>query len=92
LQTALALGYLSEPGALEFARIQLALHATSPKIQAFFQFYDDQHFPHVENCESWVDWYGERVCDVETLAHLAGHDTINAPNSTDKCVDNFNPG
>lgn len=35
-----------------------------------------------EGCESWVDWYGERVCDVDTLARLAGHETINASNQT----------
>ena len=84
LQTALALGYLDEPGSLESARLQLALHATSPKVQAFYQFYNDEHFPPLENCESWVDWYGERICDVETLAHLAGHDTINAVDGTDR--------
>lgn len=29
-------------------------------------------------CGSWVDWYGEVVCDVEQLAHLAGPETIDA--------------
>ena len=28
-------------------------------------------------CGSWVDWYGQVVCDVETLMHLAGVETIN---------------
>lgn len=35
-----------------------------------------------ERCGSWVDWYGERVCDVDTLARLAGHEMIDASNQT----------
>ncbi|THH06125.1 hypothetical protein EW145_g4303 [Phellinidium pouzarii] len=102
LQTAVALGFLQEPGALASVELQIALHAAAPKVQAFYQFYryaDQRGGPSFSseagreageekgkkgessldpNCVSWVDWYGERVCDVETLARLAGHDTIDA--------------
>ena len=31
-----------------------------------------------ENGAAWVDWYGERLCDVETLNARAAHDAIDA--------------
>lgn len=61
--------------------MNLALHVASPRIEAFYQYYTDHHAEkqNVEqrvNCDSWVDWYGQVVCDSETLAHLAGVETI----------------
>lgn len=84
LDTAVAEGYLSAPGAHAAVEMELALHSSSPKIEAFFQFYRDRHLQHRADahrvdCDSWVDWYGQVVCDAETLAHLAGVETIDAP-------------
>ncbi|KAI5117547.1 hypothetical protein M0805_004373 [Coniferiporia weirii] len=94
LQTAVALGFLQEPGALASVQLQIALHAAAPKVQAFYQFYRYSADERVSSthgadadggaaCGSWVDWYGERVCDVETLVRLAGHDTIEADADAD---------
>ena len=85
--SALSAGFRAEPGAYGAAESNLALHAATPKIEAFYQYYTDRHAVRrdaVENprCESWVDWYGEVVCDAETLARLAGVETIDPPNST----------
>ncbi|KAL5480943.1 KRE5 [Sanghuangporus weigelae] len=86
LQTASLLGFLQESGAYESVELQIALHAAAPKVQAFYQFYKDQQQYGEDNmeaeCGSWIDWYGERVCDVDTLARLAGHETIDASNQT----------
>ena len=80
VHTAHSLGYLRDPGVLESTKLQIALHAASPKIEAFYQFYAEQNRPESSmgwnSCGSWVDWYGERVCDVTTLAHFAEHDFI----------------
>ncbi len=92
IQTALSLGYLQEPGALASVELQLSLHAAAPKIQAFYQFYEDQHLDSAEDgCGSWVDWYGERICDIETLAEVSGHETIDALpfNNTESYVPAF---
>jgi UDP-glucose:glycoprotein glucosyltransferase len=76
LQTALSSGYLSKPGSLEAVRAQLGLHSATPKIVAFFQHYSDkagtQNVSETEKCGSWVDWYGEVICDVDELIHLTG--------------------
>ena len=85
--TALSAGFLAGPGAYGSAESNLALHAATPKIEAFYQYYTDRHAARrdaVENprCESWVDWYGEVVCDAETLVRLTGVETIDPPNST----------
>jgi UDP-glucose:glycoprotein glucosyltransferase len=66
-------GFLSEPGALATVEMNLALHAATPKIEAFYHHYLTQEDP---KCGSWVDWYGEVVCDVQKLSHLAGIETI----------------
>lgn len=80
LDTAVSIGLLPEPGALAAVKMNLALHATTPKIEAFYQYYANSH-TEVE-CGSWVDWYGTVVCDVETLAKLADVETIDpTPNS-----------
>jgi UDP-glucose:glycoprotein glucosyltransferase len=81
LQSALSLGYLSSPGALQSAQMQLALHVAAPKLEAFFQHYSDNAQSiggerNKDTCGSWVDWYGEVVCDIERLLELTSHDTI----------------
>ncbi|KAH9024388.1 UDP-glucose:glycoprotein glucosyltransferase-domain-containing protein [Lactarius pseudohatsudake] len=71
LETALSAGYLSKPGAVEVVQAQLALHAANPKSKT-----QNDAVADAESCGSWVDWYGEVVCDVERLVHLTGPDTL----------------
>lgn len=65
--------------------MDLALHAAAPKVEAYYQYYSDRHatkhqdvYTNSTNCGSWVDWYGEVVCDLETLVHLVDFDTIDS--------------
>jgi UDP-glucose:glycoprotein glucosyltransferase len=83
VETTSRLGLLPKPGSLAFADINLALHGATPKIEAFYQYYLDNHGDKElgEGCESWVDWYGQAVCDVETLEKLADVDTIDEATS-----------
>ncbi|OSX61274.1 glycosyltransferase family 24 protein [Postia placenta MAD-698-R-SB12] len=87
LEAILADGYLSVPGVLAAVEMDLALHAATPKLEAFYQYYADRHASRLnetrQDCESWVDWYGEVVCDAETLAQLAGVETIDPPDLGD---------
>ncbi|KZT37012.1 glycosyltransferase family 24 protein [Sistotremastrum suecicum HHB10207 ss-3] len=82
LQLAEDHGFFSAAGARGIAERALALHVSSPLIEAFFSHYIDQTALPIpegfsaEDCESWVDWYGRRVCDVEALKHLAGVEAI----------------
>ena len=55
--------------------MHLALHSATPKIEAFYSYYTNYVNKTVE-CGSWVDWYGDVICDVETLKRLAGTETI----------------
>lgn len=64
--------------ALNSARVRLALHATTPRLAASAEHYDchiaelsDRHKLNSPECASWVDWYGQIVCDAETLLQLA---------------------
>jgi UDP-glucose:glycoprotein glucosyltransferase len=77
------LGLLPKTGSLAFADINLALHAATPKIEAFYQYYTDHHGNKKigEGCQSWVDWYGQVICDLETLEKLADVDTIDEATS-----------
>jgi UDP-glucose:glycoprotein glucosyltransferase len=77
------LDLLPKTGSLAFADINLALHAATPKIEAFHQYYTDHHGNKDlgEGCESWVDWYGQVVCDLEALEKLADVDTIDEATS-----------
>ncbi|KIY49922.1 glycosyltransferase family 24 protein [Fistulina hepatica ATCC 64428] len=60
----------------------LGLHSASPKVEAFYQYYETYTSrSHTSDCGSWVEWYGEVVCDIESLVQLAGHDTIDSPSS-----------
>ena len=83
METTSRLGLLPKAGSLAFADINLALHAATPKIEAFYQYYTDHHGNKElgEGCESWVDWYGQAVCDLETLEKLADVDTIDEATS-----------
>ncbi|KAI8974783.1 glycosyltransferase family 24 protein [Trametes punicea] len=84
--TALALGYLAEPGAYVSAEMHLALHSASPKIEAFYQYYFDHQAGRngtaiADACDSWVDWYGKVICDVNTLARLVSTEYIDSPDA-----------
>ena len=64
--------------ALNSARVRLALHALTARLAASAEYYDrhvaklvDSHKLHSPECASWVDWYGQVVCDAETLRQLA---------------------
>jgi UDP-glucose:glycoprotein glucosyltransferase len=78
VETTARLGLLPKAGSLAFADINLALHTATPKIEAFYQYYTDHHGNKDlgGDCRSWVDWYGQVVCDLETLEKLADIDTI----------------
>lgn len=63
----------------------LALHASTPKIQAFYQYYVDHDLntrtakvAQGVECGSWVDWYGQVVCDLETLVSLTGSEALDS--------------
>lgn len=72
------LGLLPKAASLALADINLALHAATPKIEAFYQYYTDHHGNKEleDGCGSWVDWYGQVICDLETLEKVADVDTI----------------
>ncbi|KAJ3520733.1 hypothetical protein NM688_g9120 [Phlebia brevispora] len=79
VNTALAEGYLSDPGELASLDMSLGLHSSLPKLEAAYRYYADVHHSRVE-CDggSWVDWYGQAVCDAATLARLAENELIDA--------------
>ncbi|KDR79892.1 hypothetical protein GALMADRAFT_242006 [Galerina marginata CBS 339.88] len=82
LQVAMDSGVLNEPGSLAIVEMNLAMHAATPKLEVFYNYYADNHNnSRGTKCGSWVDWYGEVVCDVETLAQLAGVEAIDAANA-----------
>jgi UDP-glucose:glycoprotein glucosyltransferase len=86
LQTVVDNDFLSDPGSLATVKMSLALHVATPKVEAFYEYYADNHGKHAESqdveCDSWVDWYGKTVCDMETLVRLAGIETIDSVNGT----------
>ncbi|KAG6833463.1 hypothetical protein H0H87_006830 [Tephrocybe sp. NHM501043] len=76
-------GYLTEPASLATVELSLALHAATPKIEAFYNHYIDHHNnTQGTDCGSWVEWYGEVICDIETLVKLAGVETIDPTSKT----------
>ncbi|KAJ7342428.1 glycosyltransferase family 24 protein [Mycena albidolilacea] len=83
LEVAVGGGWLGEPGAVAAVEMNLGLHAATPKIEAFYHHYLTHTNYSAHECEggSWVDWYGEAVCDVEKLARLAGVETIDPSSS-----------
>lgn len=80
LEVANNMGLFAESGVLASIEMNLALHSATPKIEAFYHHYSEAVGESARNkeCGSWVDWYGSVVCDVESLAHLAGLDTIDS--------------
>jgi len=61
--------------------MQFALHSATPKIEAFYQHYYDTTTAAMlsrdpEICGSWVDWYGEAVCDIDRLVSLVGPEAL----------------
>ncbi|PPQ88795.1 hypothetical protein CVT25_010481 [Psilocybe cyanescens] len=90
LQVAIDNGILHEAGSLSIVEMNLAMHAATPKLEAFYNYYADNHNGSSgTQCGSWVDWYGEVVCDVETLVQLAGVEAIDPPR--DPKTDAFQP-
>lgn len=64
--------------ALNSAHVRLALHAMTARLAASAEHYDrhvanlgDSHKLRTPECASWIDWYGQIVCDAETLLQLA---------------------
>ncbi|KAJ4473165.1 glycosyltransferase family 24 protein [Lentinula aciculospora] len=80
LEVAKNMGLFSESSSLAFLEMSLALHAATPKIEAFYHHYKEtvETTARHKECGSWVDWYGLVVCDVESLAQFAGLDTIDS--------------
>ena len=71
LELALSSGIIEDTEALARIKMSLALSAATPKLEAFYNYYESIHGEgHGANCESWVDWYGEVACDKEVLARL----------------------
>lgn len=63
-------GLFADPGSRELFDMALSLHAATPKIEAFYQYYSAIHPSEINEsraCDSWVDWDGEWICDVEIL-------------------------
>lgn len=76
---------LREPGSLASMVANLALHTSTPKIEAFYGYYIDHDLETRRlaaakegDCGSWVDWYGSVVCDVDTLARLVRVETLDS--------------
>jgi UDP-glucose:glycoprotein glucosyltransferase len=61
---------LAGPGSLATFKQALALHTATPKIEAFFKYYEtgvDERSYGVEACGSWVEWRGRGFCGVDEL-------------------------
>src|SRR5260221_9390362 len=87
LHTALSMGYLSKPGALEIVRAHLGLHSATPKIVAFYQYYSEKKgvqpaSDETERCGSWVEWYGGAICEVDELIRVTGSETLDPAKSS----------
>lgn len=71
-------GFLSDSVELATFELALSLHVSSPKIEAFYQFYEDRRLDKLQpprgysdyECGSWVDWYGTKVCDADELTSI----------------------
>ena len=82
LQIALDSGILQESDTA-IVKMNLALHTATPKLEAFYNHYQDHHnSSQGTQCGSWVDWYGEVVCDADRLARLAGVENVNPTRKT----------
>lgn len=78
LEVALGEDYLAFPGELASFNAMLALHSANPRLQAAYQYYLDNHGARNHACGSWVDWYGEVICDKDTLRELVSTEAIEA--------------
>lgn len=87
-QYVLSLGYLSDPGELGLLDMTLALHSSVPRAEAAYEYYLGSHAERGIECGSWVDWYGQVVCDLDTLRALIGVETIepSAEALANRCV------
>lgn len=79
ISSAVATGIIQDANDAVEVEMNLALHAATPKLEAFYQHYEENHNSSKgTSCGSWVDWYGEVVCDIESLVRLVGHETIDS--------------
>lgn len=64
-------GLFADPGSRFAFDMSLSLHAATPAIEAFYQYYADMTLqegnPESNACLSWVDIENERICDSDTL-------------------------
>ena len=61
---------LPKASSLSTFRLALALHATVPRIEALYSYYEstvDEDLLGVRGCESWVEWKGKGFCGVDEL-------------------------
>ena len=83
-------GFFRDPDSLPAFQLALALHSASPKLEAFYQYYKDRNLENIplpggtsaEECGSWVDWYGKRICTGQDLVAIAKREALDSP--TDK--------
>lgn len=69
---------------LKLFDMALALHVSSPKLEAYYQYYNSRHLDTVsipsgylvEECGSWVDWYGARLCSGDDLLGVLGREAL----------------
>lgn len=69
--------------------MSLALHASLPKLEAAYQFYNDLHKAGECDGGSWVDWYGEVVCDAITLKDRVEVELLDAAGSSGTAGDRY---
>lgn len=80
-------GFFRDPDSLPAFQLALALHSASPKLEAFYQYYKDRNLDNIplpsgisaEECGSWVDWYGKRICTGQDLAAIAKREALDSP-------------
>jgi UDP-glucose:glycoprotein glucosyltransferase len=89
LSTIKAQGYLIDETEVKRFELALSLHVASPKLQAFYQFYEDKHLEREgkvldrdgvaeQDCASWVDWYGTKICGADDLANVLAREGLEA--------------
>jgi hypothetical protein len=87
-------GFFREPDSLPAFQLALALHSASPKLEAFYQYYNDRNLGDIpslsdipaEECGSWVDWYGKRICTTQELAAVAKREALDSMKDKSKHV------
>lgn len=67
-------GYLSSPGAMSSYNFALSMHSQAPKIEAYYQYYNETVVPSLsasgsfdETCNVWADWNGHQICSIDQL-------------------------